>query len=216
MEESKTRGVFDFQQDQVDEVIRNPLQNHDRMDSGRRYCLLITVHKATRRGCQALPKAKWNPARIVDMMKDYLDVMEAVILYHIATILYVGRQSAGEGLTEEEAEACIEHFSSYIKWREVAIEREFQALMLAEGREEIQAYEAQSQKSLGGWGRPRVAKPPSPIPGKIPIGLNCSPQQFQQRVKGNWWVGYHSGKCHLNPGSAPLDRNNSASSRQLP
>ena len=136
------RGHFDFQQDQVDEVVRNPLQNHDRMDSGRRYCLLITVHEATWRGCRALPKAKWNPAGIVDMMRDDLDVMEVVILNHIAAILYVGRQSAGEGLTEEEAEACIEHFSSYIKWREVAIEREFQALMLTEGCEEIWAYEA--------------------------------------------------------------------------
>ena len=38
------QGHFNFQQDQVDEVVRNPLQNHDRMDSGRRYCLLITVH----------------------------------------------------------------------------------------------------------------------------------------------------------------------------
>ena len=88
-------------------------------------------------------------------------------------------------MTEEEAEACIEHFSPYIEWREVAIEREFQVLMLAEGHEEIQAYEAQSQKSLRGWGRPRITKPPSPIPGKIPMGLNCSPQQFQQREKDN-------------------------------
>ena len=48
------------------------------------------------------------------------------------------------------------------------------------------------------------------------MGLNCSPWQFQQRVKDNWWAGYHSGKCHLNPQSTPLDRNNSASSRQLP
>ena len=47
----KDKGHFDFQHDQVDEVVRNPLQNHDRMDSGRRYCLLITVHEATRRGC---------------------------------------------------------------------------------------------------------------------------------------------------------------------
>ena len=54
------QGRFDFQQDQVDEAVRNPLQNHDRMDSGRRYCLLITVHKATRRGCWALLKMKWN------------------------------------------------------------------------------------------------------------------------------------------------------------
>ena len=82
---------FDFQLDQVDEVVRNPLQNHDRMDSGRRYCLLITVHEAIRRGCQALPKMKWNPAGIVDMMRDDLDVIEAMVIDHIATILYVGR-----------------------------------------------------------------------------------------------------------------------------
>ena len=44
------QGHFNFQQDQADEVVRNPLHNHDRMDSGRRYCLLIRVHKATRRG----------------------------------------------------------------------------------------------------------------------------------------------------------------------
>ena len=85
------QGHFNFQPDQVDEVVRNPLQNHDRMDSGRRYCLLITVHEATRRGCQALSKAKWNPAGIVDMMRDDLDIMEVVILNHIAAILYVGR-----------------------------------------------------------------------------------------------------------------------------
>ena len=48
------------------------------------------------------------------------------------------------------------------------------------------------------------------------MGLNCSPWQFQQRVKDNQWAGYHSGKHHSNPRSAPLDRNNSASSRQLP
>ena len=142
------QGRFDFQPDQVDEVVRNPLQNHDRMDYGRRYCLLITVHEATRSRCWALPKAKWNPARIVDMMRDDLDVTEVVILNHIATILYVGRQSEGDGLTEEEAEACVKHFSPYIKWREVAIKREFQALTLVEGCEEIWAYEAQSQKSL--------------------------------------------------------------------
>ena len=52
------QGCFNFQPDQVDEVVRNPLQNHDRMDSGRRYCFLITVHETPRRGCQALPKAK--------------------------------------------------------------------------------------------------------------------------------------------------------------
>ena len=104
--------------------------------------MLITVHEATKRGHRALPKSKWNPANITDMMKDDIDVTEAVIHNHIATILYVRRQSAGKSLTEEEAEACIEHFSPYIEWREVAIEREFQDLTLAEAHEEIWAYEA--------------------------------------------------------------------------
>ena len=85
------QGCFNFQLDQVDEMVRNPLQNHDRMDSGRRYCLLITVHETTRRGCRALSKAKWNPAGIVDMIRDDLDVTKVMILHHIATILYVGK-----------------------------------------------------------------------------------------------------------------------------
>ena len=74
----------------------------------------------------------WNPASITDMMSDDLDVTEAVVLDHITAILYVGRWSAGKGLTKEEAHACIDHFSQYIKWRDVAVEREFQALTLAE------------------------------------------------------------------------------------
>ena len=68
-----------------------------------------------------------NSAGIVNLMEDDLDVTEAVILDHITAILYVGWHSAGKGLTEEEAQACIEHFSPYVKWRGVA------ALMLAEG-----------------------------------------------------------------------------------
>ena len=52
-------------------------------------------------------------------------------------ILYVGQQSAREGLTEEEAQACIDHFSPHIEWRDVAVEREFQALTLVEAWEEI-------------------------------------------------------------------------------
>ena len=76
------------------------------------------------------------------MMSDDLDVMEAVVLDHITANFYVGRQSAGEGLTEEEAQACIDHFSPYIKWRDVAIECEFQALTLAGAWEEIRACEA--------------------------------------------------------------------------
>ena len=37
----------DFRQEQVRKAVRNPLQNHDRMDSGRRYCLLTMIHEAT-------------------------------------------------------------------------------------------------------------------------------------------------------------------------
>ena len=75
-------------------------------------------------------------------MEDDLDVTEAVILDHIMAILYVGWHSAGEGLTEEEAQACIDHFSPYVEWRGTAVEWEFQALTLAEGQEEIRAHKA--------------------------------------------------------------------------
>ena len=74
-----------------------------------------------------------NSAGIVNLMGDNLDVIEAVILDQITAILYVEQHSAGKGLTQEEAQACIEHFSLYIKWRSVAVEQEFQALTLAEG-----------------------------------------------------------------------------------
>ena len=83
-----------------------------------------------------------NSASIVDLMGDDLDVTEAVILDHIMAILYVGWHSAGEGLTVEKAQACIEHFSPYVKWRGMAVKQEFQALTLAEGQEEIRAHEA--------------------------------------------------------------------------
>ena len=78
-------------------------------------------------------------------MQDDLDITEAVLLNHTRAILDVGQHSAGEGLKEEEAQACIEHFSPYVKWRGVAIEWDFQALTLAEGWEEIRAHETQSQ-----------------------------------------------------------------------
>ena len=68
------QGHFDSHQEQIDEVIWRPIQNHNRMNSGRRYCLLITVNEATKRGCLALPKLKWNPTNIADMMEDDLDV----------------------------------------------------------------------------------------------------------------------------------------------
>ena len=75
-------------------------------------------------------------------MEDDLDVTEAVILDHITAILYVAQCSAGKGLTEEEAQACIKHFSPYVEWRGTAVKWEFQALTLAEGQEEIRAHEA--------------------------------------------------------------------------
>ena len=90
--------------------------------------MLTNIHEATCQGCRALSKHVWNPASITDMMSDDLDIMEAVVLDHITAILYVGQQSTSEGLTEEEAQACIDHFSLYIKWRDVAVECEFQAL----------------------------------------------------------------------------------------
>ena len=55
-------------------------------------------------------------------MEDDLDVTKAVLLDHTTAILYVGWHSAGEGLMEEEAQACIEHFSPYVEWRGVAVE----------------------------------------------------------------------------------------------
>ena len=191
MTEIPDQGCFDSHQEQIDEVIQRPLQNHDRMNSGRRYCLLITVHEAIKRGCQALSKSKWNPANIADMMKDDINVTEAVILDHIATILYVRRQSAGEGLMEEEAEACIEHFSPYIKWREVVIECEFQALTLAEAHEEIWAYETQSHKSLWGREQPKITKTPPILSEKMCMGLDCSPNDFHRRMKNDRRAGYY-------------------------
>ena len=74
----------------------------------------------------------WNPASIANMMSDDLEITEAVVLDHITAILHVCRCSANEGLTQEEAQACINHFSPYIKWTDVAVEHEFQALMSAE------------------------------------------------------------------------------------
>ena len=73
------------------------------------------------------------------MMSDILDITEVVVLDHITAILYIGWWSACEELTQEDDQVCIDHFIPYIKWRDVAVEREFQALMLAEAWEEIQA-----------------------------------------------------------------------------
>ena len=40
-------GHIDLRQEQVTEEVRNSLQNHDRVVSGRRYCLL-TINETTR------------------------------------------------------------------------------------------------------------------------------------------------------------------------
>ena len=82
------------------------------------------------------------------MMEDDIDVTKAVILNHIVTILYVRKRSAGEGLMEEEAEVCIEHFSPYIEWREVAIECEFQALT---GLKLVKRYGLMKPKVTSPW-----------------------------------------------------------------
>ena len=74
---------IDQGQEQVSKIVRNPLENHDRMDSGRRYCLLTTIRKVL--------KPMWNPASITDMMSDNLDVTEVVVLDHITAILYIGQ-----------------------------------------------------------------------------------------------------------------------------
>ena len=106
---------FDSPQAHVEEVVRSPLQDHDRMSSGRQYCLRVTVYEITKRGCRALPTALLNSASIVDLMGEKRDVTETVILDHITAILYVGWRSAGKGLMVEEAQVYIEHFSSYVE-----------------------------------------------------------------------------------------------------
>ena len=108
-----------------------------------------------------------------------------MILDHIAAILFVGRRPAGEGLMEEEAEACIKHLSPNIEWREVTTECEFQAFTLAEAREEIQAYEARSHKSLQDRGWPKITKTLPILSEKMPMGLDCSPNDFHWRMKND-------------------------------
>ena len=77
--------------------------------------------------------ALWNSANLVNLMEDDLDITEAIVLDDTVAILYVGWHSAGEGLTEEEAQACVTHFSPYVKWRGVAVKWDFQSLTLTEG-----------------------------------------------------------------------------------
>ena len=142
-----------------------------------------------------------NSAGIVDLMGDNLDVTKAVILDDIMAILYVGWHSAGEGLTEEEAQAHIEHFSPYVEWRGMAVKWEFQALTLAEGQEEIRAHKAQNQKTLRGHGRPRLAKPPTSMAERVPMGIDCSPWDFKKKAKSEKWSRNHQS----NPAASLLD-----------
>ena len=45
--ENPDQECFDSHQEHIDKVIWRLIQNHNRLNSGRRYCLLITVHEAT-------------------------------------------------------------------------------------------------------------------------------------------------------------------------
>ena len=47
---------------------------------------------------------------------------------------------------------------------------------------------------------------------KVPMWINCSPQDFKKRVKSEKW----SRNRQLNPAGFPLDQNNSVSGIQLP
>ena len=77
----------------------------------------------------------------------------------------------------------------------MAVECEFQALMLAEAREEIQAYEARSHKSIRGGGWPMAMKP----------------KEFQQKRGKNRWSDSYDGNGDYAPRWVALDWNNTAS-----
>ena len=96
----------------------------------------------------------------------------------------------------------------------MAIEEEFQALTLAEAQEEIQAYEAQSHRSIWGRGHPKTMKP-SPRFIQAPMGLDYSPNKFQER-RGKNQRSHHHDSSHYAPRKVTLDQNKLASSRQLP
>ena len=100
----------------------------------------------------------------------------------------MGWCSAGEGLTEEDAQACIDHFSPYTEWRGMAIKQDFQALTLTKGQDMIRPHEAQSHKTFRGQGRPRVSKPPAPLTEKMLLGINVSPCHFRKGAKSNKWM----------------------------
>ena len=145
----------------------------------------------------------WNPASITDMMSDDLDITEVVVLDHLMAILCVGCQLVGEGLTEGKAQACIKHFSPYIEWRDMAVEQEFQAMTLAEAREEIQAYEAQSHSSIQGRGHPKTMKLSSLRFIKARMGLDYSPNEFQGMRGKNQRSHCHDGSQYFSEKGDP-------------
>ena len=98
----------------------------------------------------------------------------------------------------------------------MAVEHKFQALMLAEAREEIRAYEAQSHKSIRWRGKPKAMKPSSLGFIKALIGLDYSPKEFQQRMGKNQWSDSYDDNGDYAPRQVALDWNNSASGQQLP
>ena len=83
----------------------------DRMSSRKQYCLENKVQEASRKGCRTMSAVLWNSANLVNLMEDNLYIMEAILLNNTTAILYVGRCSAGKALMEEEAQACVDHFS---------------------------------------------------------------------------------------------------------
>ena len=90
----------------------------------------------------------------------------------------------------------------------MALECDFQALTLVEGWELMRAYEAWGQKTLRGWGRLRVLKPPTPLSEKTPMGIDVSPYCLEKGAKSDKWASRRHQK--------PLDRNNSCLGPQGP
>ena len=98
----------------------------------------------------------------------------------------------------------------------MAVIHEFQALTLSEAQEEIQAYEARSYKSIQGQGWPKATKLPSRALVKVPIGLEYSPGEFQQRRRKNQLSDSYGDHHDQIPRWVTLDENNSTSGQQLP
>ena len=99
--ETQDSKCFDSPPMHTEGVIRSPLQNHDRMHSGRWYCLKITVHETIRKGWWALPPASWNSDSVVNLMEGDLDTTQAILLDHTIAILYIRWCSASKGSMEE-------------------------------------------------------------------------------------------------------------------